>query len=155
MEDGLPDLHVGLLKLEEDGTTHHHLGEFLLRRRRRRGLTDDLAPPEHRDAIRDLEDLVELVADEHDRLPGIPQRSEVGEELVGLLWSEDGRRLVEDEEVNPSVQGLQDLDALLLPDRELLHQRAVPHPEAVSRGELRYLGLRRFHFFFRSSVATE
>ena len=95
------------------------------------------------------------MADEHDGLPGIPQGPEVGEELVGLLRSEDGRRLVEDEKVNSPVQSLQDLDALLLPDRELLDQRAGAHTEAVPRGELRDLGVGSLHIEERSTFGTE
>ena len=84
---------------------------------------DHAAPPQHRDAVGDVEDLVELVADEHDRLAGLAQASEVLEQLLGLLRREHRGGLVEDQHVDAPVERLQDLDTLLLADRQVLDRR--------------------------------
>src|SRR3712207_8305457 len=49
--------------------------------------------------------------------------AEDGEELFDLLRGEDGRWLVEDEQARVPVERLEELDALLLPDREVLDER--------------------------------
>src|SRR5690606_41595680 len=50
-----------LLDHQLDGTAHHHLGEFLGRHFARHRLPDDLAPPEHRCRVGDLEHLPDPV----------------------------------------------------------------------------------------------
>ena len=74
-------------------------GQALLGRASRGERLDVLPPPKHGDSVGDLEDLVQLVADEDDReaLPG--ERAQDLEELSGLLWREHRGRLVEDEDV--------------------------------------------------------
>ena len=75
-----------------------------------------LAAPQHGDAVGDLEHLVQLVADEDDRQALALEGLEDPEELDGLLRRQHRGRLVEDEDVRPPVERLQDLDALLLAD---------------------------------------
>jgi len=60
---------------------------------------DRLAAAQHRDAICDLEHLVELVADEDDRRALFPKRPDDGKELFRLLRGQHRRRLVEDEQL--------------------------------------------------------
>ena len=50
---------------------------------------------------------------------GRGHRPERDEQLLGLLGREDGRRLVHDQDPRPAVEHLEDLDPLLLADREL------------------------------------
>ena len=68
---GFPDLDLWLLEPEQDRAADHHLGELGFRGLGRPCLADDSSPPEHRDPVGDLKHLVELVADEDDRLPVI------------------------------------------------------------------------------------
>ena len=56
-------------------------------------------------------------------LPASRSCAEVAEQVLRLARGEDGRRLVEDQDLDPAVQRLQDLDALLLADREVLDDR--------------------------------
>ena len=53
----------------------------------------------------------------------------------GLLGRQDGGRLVEDQDLRPSVERLQDLDPLLLADRDVLHEgvRVDGEAEAILR----------------------
>ena len=68
--------------------------------------------------------LVQLVADEDDRLPLLGQAPDDREQLLRLLRGQHGGRLVEHEDVGAAVERLQDLDALLLADRDVLDDRA-------------------------------
>jgi hypothetical protein len=145
LEHGLADLDVGLLQSEQHRAADHHLCELRLRRPGRRRLTDDLAPPEHRDAVGDLEHLVELVADEHDGLARLTELAEVREQLLRLRRRQDGRGLVHDQDVHAPVQDLQDLDALLLAHREVLHDRPGVHDEPVLLRQLADAFVRGVH----------
>ena len=96
----------------------HQLGQVLLARLGRQPLADHPAAPDHRDPVRYLEHLVELVADEDDAPAALGQAAQEEEDLLRLLRREHGRRFVEDEDARVAVESLQDLDALLLADRE-------------------------------------
>ena len=123
LQDRLPNHRLRFLQAEEDRSADHHLGEPGLRGLGGRRLADDLASAQDRDAIGDLEDLVELVADEHDRLAGLTEPAQVREQRARLGRREHRRWLVQDQDIDTPVQRLQDLDSLLLTDRELLHLR--------------------------------
>ena len=97
----------------------HEAGE--LPARRARDLVGALGAPgsEDGDAVGDRSDLVELVRDEdHGAALGrhAPQHLE---QRLGLLRREDGGGLVEDQQPGLTREGLDDLDALLLTDRQL------------------------------------
>ena len=111
---------IRLLDLEQDLATDHEPREALLRRARGRQRLDHLAAPDHGHTIGDVEHLAQLVADEDDRHPLANEALEDREELLRLLRREYGGGLVEDEDVRPAIQRLQDLDPLLLPDRDVL-----------------------------------
>ena len=83
---------------------------------------DLLAAAQHGDPVGDLEHLVELVGDEDDRLALGGEAADDREELLRLLRRQHGRRLVEDEDVGAAIERLQDLDALLLADRDVLDE---------------------------------
>ena len=84
----------------------------------------DLAPvPEHRDPVRELEHLADLVGDEDEASAVGDHLPEHGEEVVDLLRRQHRRRLVEDQQRDVAVERLDDLDALPLADRELPDQR--------------------------------
>ena len=116
-QDRLADLHRRLLEPEQHGPAHHHLGQLRLGGLGGSCLADHSSPAEHRDPVRDLHDLVQLVADEHDRPPRFPELAEVAEQVLGLIGGEDGGRLVQDEDLHAPIQRLEDLDALFLADR--------------------------------------
>ena len=79
-------------------------------------MSDDLAAADDRDAVGDLEDLVQLVADEDDAVALVGEAPQDGEDLLGLLGREHSGRLVEHEDAGLPVQRLEDLDALLPAD---------------------------------------
>ena len=120
-EPGHRQHDVGRVRLatigrELDVPADHELSQVLLVRRAWDPLADDLAAPDDRDPIGDLEDLVQLVADEDDRMPLRSKPAQDSEDLLRLLGGEDGGGLVEDEDAGIAVERLEDLDPLLLTD---------------------------------------
>ena len=105
-----------LVDAQEDLAPHHQAREPLLRRALSGNRVDRPPTSKDGDAICDLEHLVQLVADEDDRHALALEISQDGEELACLLRCEYGRWLVENQDVGPAVQRLQDLNALLLAD---------------------------------------
>ena len=73
-----------LVHLEGDRAADHHLGQLRLGRRLRVALADHLAGAQHVDAVGDLDHLVQLVGDEHQRLAGVAQRPHDAEEFRRL-----------------------------------------------------------------------
>ena len=74
--------------------------------------------------------------DEDDGLPLLGHRAQSVEKRVGLLRSEHGGRLVHDQNARLAVERLQDLDALLLADRELPDSCLGIDREAVATAQL-------------------
>ena len=89
-----------------------------------------LPAPKNGDAIGDLEHLVQLVADKDDRHAFALEVLEDGEQLGRFLRRQHCSRLVEDEDVRAAVERLQDLDPLLLTDRDVLDPRVRVDAEA-------------------------
>ena len=115
---------------------HHQRGERLQRRPRRLDGGDGTAVAQHRDAVGDRHHLVQLVRDEDHRAPVGGHRPQRLEQRRRLLRGEHGGRLVEDQDARLAVERLQDLDALLLPDRELPDPRARVDRHPVALAEL-------------------
>ena len=77
------------------------------------------------------------MGDQDHRLALVPERPQQHEELIGLGRGEHGGRLVEDQDLRPAIQRLQDLDALLQADGEIADARIGVDGEAVFTGEPR------------------
>ena len=73
------------------------------------------------DPVGDGPHLVELVGDEDDRPALVGHAPQHPEQGLGLLRRQDRGRLVEDEDAGVAGQRLEDLDPLLLADRQLPH----------------------------------
>ena len=100
---------------------------------------DGLAAAQHGDAVGDRRHLVQLVRDEDHRpavVGHLPQRPE---QHLGLLRREHRGRLVEDQDAGVAVERLQDLDPLLLAERELPdpRPRVDREPVALARARAR------------------
>ena len=81
-----------------DGLDDLALGDVL-----RRELGDVLAEPQDRDPVGDLEDVVQVVRDEHDAEALLAQALDEVEHLAGLRDAERRGRLVEDDELASST----------------------------------------------------
>ena len=92
----------------------------------RRGRDDagDAAVAQHGDRPRDLEHLLELVADEDRGLAVGREVADDAEQALRLLGRQHGRGLVEDQDVGAAEQRPQDLDPLQRPDARASDTRA-------------------------------
>ena len=115
LEQRAPGARRRLLDAEQHLAPHHEAREAGLGRALA-GTVSIFAASEHGDPVGDLEHLVQLVGDEDDRHAFAVEGLEDREELARLLRREDGRRLVEDQDVRSAVERLQDLHPLLLSD---------------------------------------
>ena len=95
-----------------------------------------LAATHDRDAVADGADLAQLVADEDDREALVDEATQRLEERLDLLGHEHGGGFVEDEHAAVARERLDDLDALLLADREVLHERVGLDGDAEAVGGL-------------------
>ena len=101
----------------------------------RQGGGDGLAAAQHGGLVAEAGDLVELVADEDDRPAVVGHVAQHLAQFLGLGGRQHGRGLVQDQDAGVAPQGLEDLDPLPLPHRELPH-RAVGlggQPEAAAQ----------------------
>src|SRR5439155_517749 len=125
-----------LVHPEQDLAADHHGRDLFFVGLLRRQVADHLAPAHDRDPIRDVEDLFEFVADEDDGLAGLDQVAQDDEKLLGLLWREHAGRLVEDQDAGAAVEDLDDLGALLQPDRKVAHLGVGVERQAVALGQV-------------------
>ena len=133
-----PASACGLLDHQLDGAADHHrrhLGVGVGRLR----LADDLAEADDGDLVGDLAHLAQLVRDEHDRGALVAQLAHDAHQLVGLLRGQHRGRLVEDQHLRVLRQRLDDLDALLHADRQVLDEGVGVEVEAEPRRDLAHL----------------
>ena len=124
------------------GRSHHEArqgGGVGLGDRERCG--DGLTAAQHGRHITEPRDFVQLVADEDHGTAVVGHVSEHPTELVGLFGREYGGRLVEDEDPGIAPQGLEDLDALPLPHRQLPDRAVRLGGEAEAAGQFVDTGL--------------
>src|SRR6202171_5665298 len=119
-----------------DGAADHELRQFLFGRLRRTALPDHPSASNHRDTVRDLEDLLELVADEDDRAAVLRKVSQELENLLRLARCKHCGRLIEHEDLSIAIEHLQDLDPLLLADGQGLDLGIRVQRKSESSGEL-------------------
>ena len=124
-------------------STDHQGREVVLVGLRRHPRAHHLAPSDDGDPVGDLEHLVQLVADEDDRVALGGKASEDFEDLLCLLRCQDGGRLVEDEDPRLPVERLEDLDPLLPADRQRsdLHLGVDVEPEPLAELDDPAIGL--------------
>ena len=97
---------------------------------------DDLAAPQHRDPVGDGASFVQLVGDDDHREAAGPQLTETGEEGVDLLGGEHAGGLVEDDELGPRHQHLEDLHPLALADGQVADEGRGVAGQPVAGGGL-------------------
>ena len=112
---------VGRARVERPHLAAHHHRDHLVRRQLlARGAPHGAAVAQHGDAVRDLEDLLQAMADVDARHAARAQLAEEAVEAGGVRLREGRRRLVEDEDARLLGQRLADLHELLLADAQLL-----------------------------------
>ena len=103
-----------------DGGADDQAGQFGDRDGARIGSRDGLAAAHHRDPVGVGDHLAELVGDEHDGGAAGGDAAHRRQKPLRLLVGEHGGRLVEDEDAGAADEHLEDLDPLLLGDRQLV-----------------------------------
>ena len=126
-----------------DKAADHQLGQRALARVLRRQRGHQPAAAQHRDAVRHAQYLVELVADEDHAQALRDQLPQRDEQELGFDRRQHCGRLVEDQDLRAAEQGLQDLDALTLADREVDDQRVRVHLQAEAPRGVDEPGARR------------
>ena len=109
----------------------HHVGQALLVRVLGQHVADVLALSQDRDAVGNFEHLVQLMRDDDQRLSVLLHVAHDGEQLVRLLRRQNGRRLIEDQDIRAAVQNLDDFHGLLLRHRHIVHLLVRIDVEAV------------------------
>ena len=74
---------------------------------------------QNRHPIRNRHDLAQFVGDKDHRPPAIFEAPEGDKQVVTLLWRQDRRGLVKDEDLRIAVEGLEDLHPLQDPNRQI------------------------------------
>ena len=127
--------------VQRDGMADHHVGQRL-------GICVAgvdrayvLALAQHRDLVRKLHHLIELVRDDDDGLAVFLHVAQNGEELFRLLRGEDGGRLVEDQDVRAAVEHLDDLHGLLLRNGHIIDLLRRIDLKAVTVADFLHFGV--------------
>ena len=119
----------------------HHFGQHALISLGGIDGTDMLAAAENGHAVGQRQNLVELMGDDDDRLTVVPHTAQDREQHLGLLGSQHGGGLVQDEDIGVAVENLDDLHRLLLGHRHLVDLLVGIHVEPVALGDLLHAGL--------------
>jgi len=135
-EQDVTRVRRALLDSQQDGPAHHQARQVGRRALGGRGGGHHLAPAHDRDLVGDPHHLGQLVGDEDDRLALGFEVADDLEEAIYLLRREHRRRLVEDEQPGPAIEGFQDLHALLEPHRQVADACARVDLQAVAVREL-------------------
>ena len=100
-------------------TPHHHLGEPGTACSCRRRAAGYATIAQNNDLIAELQHLRQLVTNEDDTLSLRAETAEDFQKIGNFGWSEIGRRLIEDQKVNFTQYGLENLNALLAAERQI------------------------------------
>jgi hypothetical protein len=152
-EHRLTWLGDALDNLEADLATNHQGSEGLLGGFGDRHGTHHLAGAHDHHGVGDCHDLSQLVGDEDDRFAGVHEASHDFEELDDLLRCQDRGRLVEDQDVGVAIKGLDELDPLLCPNRELTDDGIRVDIESIPAGELSHRTARLIDVEERAAAA--
>ena len=106
-----------------DGAADHHLDDGVLGGVGQKPLAHHLAVAEDGVAVGDAENLIELVADEEDRLALALQEFDEQKKLLDLLGRECGGRLVHDDDPGVDRHGTRHRDEVLVGDAEIAQPR--------------------------------
>ena len=135
-------LVLGDLKLH--GAADHHVGKLLLGGLACVDGADVLTLAQNAHAVGDLHDLVELMGDEENGLAFAGKLLHRGHQFLDLLRSQNCGRLVEDEDLIVAVEHLQNLNALLHANGDILDLGVKVDIQTVAFGDLLDLLARLF-----------
>ena len=117
--------------VQGDGVPDHHVGHFLGVGLGGRHVADELPVAQDGHAVGERLHLVHFVGDDDNGLSVVAHVAQHGKELIGLLGSEHGRGLVQNQDVCAAVEDLDDLNGLLLGNRHVVDLLVRVHLKAV------------------------
>ena len=145
VEHDLAGLLLGLVDLEGDVAADHHAGQVVLGHGVDVDGADVFAHADDGAEVGGLLDLLELVGDDDDALAVLDEVVHDGDELRDLLRREGRGGLVQDQDVRAAVERLEDLDALLHADGDVLDLGVRVDGQAVALGDLDHVFARGRH----------
>ena len=138
-QHGVGGLCRVLLHHQLHGTADHHAAQFLLRGGGGVYRAHVAALAQHRHAVGNLHDLVELVGDEQNALALLGQPPHDLHQLFDFLRGEHGGGLVKDEHLVIAVEHLENLHALLHAHGDVLDFGVQIHLEAIALAQGKHL----------------
>ena len=100
--DRMLELIVGVLQLRTDD----QLGQAIHRNVLRIVSTLCLTETDNRDTVTDLHDFIQLMGDKYDRMSRLTELLQLFKQRLGLLRSQHGRRLIENDDLRIPVKCL-------------------------------------------------
>ena len=132
-------LERAFFHVEADVSADHHGRQLLRRGIRGFDRADALALAQDGDAVGDLHDLVQLVGNEEDALALGREILHDLHQLLDLLRRQNGRRLVEDQDLVVAVEHFENFGALLHTDGDILDDRVGIDVQTVFLGQIENL----------------
>ena len=126
----------GPVDVQGDRAADHHVGQGLRVRLRGVDRANVLALAENGDLVGQGHDLVQLVGNDDDGLAVGAHVAQHLEELVRLLRGQNSGRLVQNQDVGPAVENLDDLNGLLLRDGHVVDLLGRVDVESVPVADL-------------------
>ena len=123
IEDFVAAGRCGFFHFQYHVATHHQRCQGLLGGLLGIGMAGDLAASQHNNVVADFQHFFQLMADENDADAFFQQRMHDLEQAAGFLRRQHRRRLVQDQNIGLTIEGFDNLDALLNADRQIGDQR--------------------------------
>ena len=120
-----------LFHFKQDLAAHHQLGQRLGAGLAGLDRGNHRPAPHDRHVVGRLHDLAQFVGDQDDCLALIAQAAKDAEQVVRLGGGQDAGGFVQDQDIGLTIQGLENLDPLLVTDRQVLDQRIGVHVQLV------------------------
>jgi len=132
------DLLIRFLDFKFYGTTYHHLSKLLLTDIGNINSADIGSSSQYCTTVRDFLDLPKLVGDKQNGLALSPESLENFHQFINLLRGKNRSGFVKDDDVCITVEGLENLDTLLLSDRYIFDQGIWVNLQAILLAEFSY-----------------
>ena len=118
-QDFIRRLRFFFFHFQDNITADHQPGDLLRRNTRRLINTHGPAAAKDGHAVRDIHDLIQLMRNKDKGIALFFQFFQFVKQVLDLLCRQNGRRLVQDQDLRPTDQSLQDLHLLFHTDRDI------------------------------------
>ena len=94
-------------------------------------MSHHLAPAHHADRVGDIHDFAQLVGDQDDRFPFLAKPPENAEQLIGFRRGQHAGGFIQNQDICPAIERLEDLDTLLHAHAKLFDHGIRIHLQTV------------------------